>query len=219
MSKRSPKPAVIRTLLDRHGKTYADDLGIRLERNTPSVLFRWLCASMLLGARIRADIAVAAARALSDRGWTTAQKMEAATWAERTRILNQAGYARYDESTSRMLGDTSALLLKDYGGDLRKLRDAAEKDPSQERILLKECKGLGDVGVDIFFREAQGAWRELQPFLDKRALKAASALGLPEDAKVLSRAVGQDELPRLGAALVRMALAKDADLVLADARG
>jgi hypothetical protein len=40
------------TLLERHGRTYSEDLGIRLEANTPSALFCWLCAALLFSARI-----------------------------------------------------------------------------------------------------------------------------------------------------------------------
>jgi hypothetical protein len=96
-------------------------------------------------------------------------------------VLNQAGYARYDERTSTILADTSALLLDRYGGDLRRLRAAAGHDSAAERRLLKEFKGIGDVGVDIFFREAQRAWSELYPFADRRALQAAGRLGLGAD--------------------------------------
>jgi hypothetical protein len=42
-------------------------------------------------------------------------------------------------------------------GDLRRLRAEAGQDPRQERRLLKAVKGLGEVGVDILFREAQVA--------------------------------------------------------------
>jgi hypothetical protein len=130
---------------------------------------------------------------------------------KRARTLNEAGYARYDERTSSMLGDTSAMLLEKYEGDLRKLREAAGRDPGKERQLLKECKGLGDVGVDIFFREIQVAWEELYPFADRRALQAAGRLGLPDDAKGLARLVPRDDFPRLTAALVRTGLARDFD--------
>jgi hypothetical protein len=51
---------------------------------------------------------------------------------------------------------------------------------------LKEFKGLGDVGVDIFFREVQVAWQELRPFADRRTLDAAGRLGLPKDAGKLA---------------------------------
>jgi hypothetical protein len=205
---------VVAALLERHGRTYAQELGIALERGTPSVLFRWLCASLLLSARISAETAMQAARALTRRGWTTAPKMAGASWEERTRTLNQAGYARYDESTSRMLGDTADMLLDKYRGDLRKLRERAERDPGRERTLLKECKGIGDVGADIFCREAQIAWDELFPFADRRALETAARLGLEDDAERLARRVSRNDYPRLLAALVRAGLARDLDGVL-----
>jgi hypothetical protein len=205
---------IIEALLERHGKTYTAEVRIDLGKGTPSMLFRWLCASILLSARISADLAMHAARALADQGWTTAQKMAAATWEQRTRTLNQAGYARYDESTSRMLGDTAGMLLERYGGDLRRLREAAERDAGRERSLLKECKGLGDVGVSIFFREVQLAWDELYPFADQRALEAAGRLGLGSDAQALASQVPKQEFPRLVAALVRVGLAKDFEGVL-----
>jgi hypothetical protein len=216
---RPSRKRIIEALLERHGKTYAAELGIDLGKGTPSVLFRWLCASVLLSARISAGVAMHAARALADQGWTTAQKMAAATWEQRTRTLNEAGYARYDESTSRMLGDTAKMLVERYGGDLRRLREAAERDAGRERSLLKQCKGLGDVGVSIFFREVQLAWDELYPFADKRALDAARRLGLGRDAQALAKQVPKQEFPRLVAALVRVGLAKDLEGVLQAAQG
>jgi hypothetical protein len=207
------KAKIVEALLETHGRTYASKLGIDLTKDTPSPLFRWLTASILMSARIGVDIAVQAARALAKEGWTTAEKMADATWEARTRTLNEAGYARYDESTSRMLGDTSAMLIDKYGGDLRRLREAADRDRKQERKLLKECKGLGDTGVDIFFREAQITWDELYPFVDKRAAKAAEQLGLETDPKKLAKLVPRDEFPRLTAALVRAALAKDVEQI------
>jgi hypothetical protein len=201
------------TLVRHFGPPFADELGIELESNTPSPLFRWLCACLLFSARIGHGQATSAARALNKAGWTTAQKMADSTWEQRVKTLNRSGYARYDESTARMLGDTAGLLLDRYGGDLRKLREAAERDPARERKLLKEFKGLGDVGVDIFFREAQIAWDELYPFADRRALKTAKQLGLPADAKRLARLVSQRELPTLASALARVALDKQLDAV------
>ena len=213
------KDRIVAALLERHGRTYADELGLDLARNTPSVLVRWMCASLLLSARISSDIAMHAARALAEQGWTTAERMAGSSWEERTRTLNESGYARYDERTSRMLGDTSSLLVEEYGGDLRKLREAAGRDPQQERTLLKRFKGLGDVGVDIFFREVQIAWDELHPFADQRALKAAGQLGLPRDAEGLAGQVSRAEFPRLVAALIRAGLAKDLDAVAEQAKG
>lgn len=211
------RKAVVRTLLHRHGTTFAEELGINVARNTPSPLFRLLCVSLLLSARIRGSIAMDAARALAREGLTTPEKMAGATWERRTKILNRSGYARYDERTSRMLGETADMILDRYGGDLRRLRDTADRDPARERALLKELKGIGDAGADIFLREVQGAWTEVAPFADRRALAAAAKLGLGDDADALARHVPTKDLPRLVAALVRVDVAGDHDEVLAGA--
>src|SRR4051794_28472953 len=42
----------VRALLDRHGRTFADELGIDVAKNTPAALFRLLCAATLMSARI-----------------------------------------------------------------------------------------------------------------------------------------------------------------------
>jgi hypothetical protein len=103
---KSSEKEIAEELLGRHGRTFSQELGIPVERNTPSPLFRLLCASLLFSTRISAQIAVEAAKALADRGWTTLQKMADSTWEERTKTLNEVGYARYEEHTSTALGGT-----------------------------------------------------------------------------------------------------------------
>lgn len=206
-------------LLSRHGCTWCEDLGIDIARNTPSPLFRWLCASLLFSARIGAGTAASAVKALAEAGWTTPEKMAAATWEERTRVLNRSGYARYDESTSRRLGAMAERILERYGGDLRRLRDEAERDPAAESKLLQAFDGIGPVGAAIFCREAQLAWDELYPFADRKALEAAGRLGLGRTAGDLAALVDRPDLPRLVAALVRASLADDLDALAEEAAG
>lgn len=204
---RASKQEIVHRLLASHGRTFANELGIRLQSNTPSPLFRLLCFSLLSSARIGAGIALGAARALADAGWTTARKMHDSTWRQRTNVLNRSGYARYDERTSTMLGDTAAHIVEEYGGDLRKLRDRAERQPDRERQLLKEFKGIGDTGADVFFREVQLVWDELYPFADRAVLEAARQLQLGGDPQTLTRLVGsRREFVRLVAALMRVRL-------------
>jgi endonuclease III len=210
---------IAQALLDMHGGSFAEEVGAKLDKNTPSPLFRWLCASLLMSARISSGIAVSAANALVKKGWTTARKMDDSTWRQRTDTLNRSGYARYDEKTSTMLGDMSELLLERYDGDLRNLRKEAECDPGQERKLLKQIKGIGDVGANIFFREAQIAWDELYPFADRKALEAAGKLGLADDPGKLAKLVGKRRFPALLAALVRTDLAGDYDKIREHAKG
>lgn len=203
---------VIKELLDRHGRTYANELGIDVTADTPSPLFRLLCFSLLASARISTDIAVAAARELADEGLTTVDKMAGSTWRQRTDILNASGYARYDESTSRMLGETADLLADRYGGDLRKLRAQADGDVGKLRRLLTECKGIGDTGANIFLREVQAVWDEAYPFIDDRTLEVARRLGVEGDVEALAGEVSRRDFPRLVAALVRAGLAGDDEI-------
>ncbi|MFY0615011.1 MAG: hypothetical protein JXQ99_26005 [Hyphomicrobiaceae bacterium] len=196
----------IEKLLEAHGLTFAEELGITLEKNTPSTLFRWWCASLLLSARIRTSLALRAAGAVFERGWTTPQKLADSSWKDRVSVLNCAGYGRYDERTASMLGDGAKRLLADYGGDLRRLRARADRCPQDERRLLKEFKGIGRVGADIYCREVQVAWPELYPFADAKALHAARTLGLGEDANQLAALVDRADYVRLVAALVRTSI-------------
>ncbi len=213
------RPPVLRLLLDRHGRTYAEEARIRLPSDpTPSPLYRLLCLATLLSARIRAEAAVEACRALSAAGWRSARSLAASTWEQRVRVLNENGYARYDESTARMLGDSAEMLLDRWGGDLRRARAEADGDVEALRSLVQEAKGIGAVGADIFCREVQGVWPELRPFLDDKVMATASALGLGDDPGTVARLVDGERLPVLAAALVRADLAGDVD-ELRDAAG
>ena len=66
---------IIAALMQRHGRTFASELGIDLRKNTPSPLFRLLCYSLLTSAPISADLAMRGARAMARAGWTTPQKL------------------------------------------------------------------------------------------------------------------------------------------------
>lgn len=208
----SQRDPAVRTLLRDYGRTFAEEAGIPLGRNDPSGIFRLLCASSLYGARISATVATAAIRALAKAGWISSAKMAASTWEERTRVLNQNGYARYDESTSRRLGDMAQTVEEKYGGDLRHLRDEADRDPGAERLLLRQFKGMGEVSVNIFLREVQAIWPEIYPCADARALNAARRLELPSSAQGLAELVSRPQLPKLVAALVRFDLDKRSSL-------
>ncbi|NGN68879.1 endonuclease [Streptomyces sp. A7024] len=201
---------VAQALRDTHGRTYAEDAGIRL-RDTPQPLYQLLVLACLLSARIRASVALAAARALFDAGMRDPRRMTEATWQQRVDALGEGGYRRYDERTATQLGEGAQLLLDTYGGDLRKLRDEAQGDPDELRRLLRQVPGLGPAGADIFLREAQGVWPECAPYLDAKARQGAERIGLPKDAAELADLAGDGEDAAVfSAALVRVALDKQA---------
>ncbi|MGW2474194.1 endonuclease [Streptomyces sp. NPDC001665] len=199
------RATTVRNLLDEHGRTYAEEAGIRL-RDTPMPLYQLLTLCALFSVPIKADMAVAAARELFAAGMRTPHAMVEASWQDRVDALVRAHYRRYDESTATALGEGAQLALDRYHGDLRKLRAEADGGPGKLRDLLTGFPRIGPVGADIFSREAQGLWPELRPAFDKRAQDAAEGLGLPREPEKLAGLVADEDLPRLAAALVRTGL-------------
>lgn len=195
---------MIRALLDRYGRSYASEAGIRL-RDTPAPLYQLLVLANLLSARISGEIAVAAARELFAAGYRNPRAMRKATWQQRVDALGRGHYRRYDERTATMLGDGAVLLIKRWHGDLRVLRDEARGDPGRIAELLTAFPGIGPAGADIFLREAQAVWPQVAPFLDQRVLDGAGEVGLPRDPGQLADLAGsRQRLAQLAAALVRV---------------
>src|SRR5690348_14798810 len=110
---------IARKLVERHGRTFAEDAGISL-RDQPSPLWQLLVLSLLLSARISAGIAIAAARELFKAGYRTPEEMREASWQARVDALGRGHYRRYDERTSSQLGELAETVLSEYGGDLRR---------------------------------------------------------------------------------------------------
>ncbi|CAM5254076.1 Endonuclease OS=Streptomyces alboniger OX=132473 GN=CP975_02165 PE=4 SV=1 [Streptomyces alboniger] len=200
---------LVKALLDAEGRTYAEEAGIRL-RDTPQPLYELLVLSVLLSAPIRGGAAVGAARELFAAGMRDARRMADATWQERVDALGRGGYRRYDESTATRLGDGALLVRRDYGGDLRRMRDEADADPKALSKSLQKVPGLGPTGAAIFLREVQRVWPRVGPYFGDKALDGARKLGLPDDPEELMRLAGDTEPAVLSAALVRVSLDKDA---------
>ncbi|MGW0480395.1 endonuclease [Nonomuraea sp. NPDC003214] len=198
----------LEALLDRYGRTYAEEAGIRMA-DRPMPLYQLLVLSTLLSARISSGVAVAAARELFAAGFRTPKAMAGASWQQRVDALGRGHYRRYDERTATMLGDGAELLLDRWKGDLRRLREEAGGDERRLRELLAEFPGIGPAGTDIFLREVQGVWPQVAPHLDGRVLEGARAVGLPHRAGPLAGlARSGPELARLSAALVRVSRSK-----------
>lgn len=199
--------ALATELNKRAGQTYADEAEITLQ-NTPVPLFELLVLSMLLGARISANIAVSAARELFSAGLRNPKAVIDADRKTVVDALGRGNYARYDESTATQLTETSQILVDEYDGDLRKLAHAAENDAKAAHELLQEFKGVGPVGADIFLREVQGVWTWAAPYFDKKSVQSAKDLGLPTDPAALADLAPSGEAA-FAAALIRASLDKD----------
>ncbi len=192
-------------VLAHHGRTYADEAGIRLT-DQPAPLFQLLVLAQLLSARIGAGIAVAAAAAVRAAGWTTPQRMRDAGRSSVIAVLGRSGYRRYDERTATLLREMATLVLEKYGGDLRRLAAAADEDVDRAAALLQEVNGIGPTGAAVFLREVQAVWPWVRPCLDARALAGAARVGLTQDPDELAGLVPPEELARFAAGLVRVSL-------------
>jgi endonuclease III len=192
---------LVRRLLKTAGTTYADEAGIRL-KDQPMPLFQLLTLCMLASKPIDATIAMQAARELFRAGLRTPQSVLKANRADMINAFGRAHYVRYDESSATRLVDIATAVRDDYGGDLRRL---ATDDVKGTVRLLKQFKGIGDTGADIFLREIQDVWTWARPYFDKRAVTAARQLGLPTDPDKLG-ALAPRENAKLAAALVRASL-------------
>ena len=201
---------IVAELLNRHGRLYAEDAGIRLA-DRPGPLYQLLVLATLLSARTSADIAVAAARELFAAGYRTPKVMSEAGWQDRVDALGRGHYRRYDERTATMLGDGADLLSTKWHGDLRRLRDGSGGDVHRLASLLTEFPGIGPVGASIFLREVQEVWPAVAPYVDGAMTSGARRVGLPWDRESLAALLTSGGQPaRLAAALVRVSLSQRA---------
>ncbi len=203
------KPEVIvRELLERCGSLYSQDAGIKLA-DRPGPLYQVLVLATLLSAPIQAETGVAAARELFAAGYRSPKAMSEASWQDRVDALGRGHYRRYDERTATMLGDGAELLSGKWHGDLRRLRDQADGEPTAIASALTEFPGVGPTGASIFLREIQDTWPSVAPYVDARVTSGARRVGLPYDREPLARLLTASGQPgRLAAALVRVSLSQ-----------
>jgi endonuclease III len=197
----------VRRLLDVAGTTYASQARIKLS-DKPMPLFQLLVLCMLASKPIDAGIAMAAARELFKAGLRTPKAVQAAHRHTMIEAFGRAHYVRYDESSATRLADMADRVRDDYSGDLRRLADCSRHDTTAAKRMLKEFKGIGDTGADIYLREVQDVWTWVRPYFDDRTTRTAEQLGLPADPGKLGSLAPQANA-RLAAALVRASLDDD----------
>lgn len=132
----------------------AADLGIEFSDASGHGLYKWLLASFLIGKRIRSSAAVEAYRSLVDQhGLDTPEKLARCSHRELVRILGQAGYARYDESTAKRLHALGVGVSQELDVQLNILRKNGMAVSSFRGWLLG-FDGVGPKTLEIFMREA-----------------------------------------------------------------
>jgi len=198
---------LVRRLLDVAGTTYAAEARIKLG-DKPMPLFQLLIVCMLASKPIDAAIAMAAGRELFKAGLRTPKAVLAADRRAMIEAFGRAHYVRYDESSATRLADMAERVRDEYSGDLRELAKRSRHDVAAAKRLLKQFKGIGDTGADIYLREVQDVWTWVRPYFDDRATAAAQQLGLPTRPEKVG-ALAPRANARLAAALIRVSLDDD----------
>jgi hypothetical protein len=164
-------------LVSNRGGRYADTLGIDLAAADGGERFKWFLAAVLYGTRISESLATHTWREFAVRDVLAPDRIVATGWDGLVGILDAGGYVRYDYKTATKLLDVCAALMRDYGGSLDALHDAAADPRDLERRIKALNKGIGDTTVDIFLRELRGIWAKAKPPLSPLAISGAIALG------------------------------------------
>lgn len=198
---------VVRRLLNVAGTTYAAEADVRIS-DKPMPLFQLLVLCMLASKPIDATIAMRAGHELFSDGLKTPKAVLDAERQTMIEAFGRAHYVRYDESSATRLTEMAQRVVDDYSGDLREIPRRTSNNVAAAKQMLKQFKGIGDTGADIFLREVQDVWTWVRPHFDKRATRTAKAIGLPGDPEKLG-ALAPRANARLAAALVRASLDDD----------
>ncbi|PKY03687.1 hypothetical protein P168DRAFT_237884 [Aspergillus campestris IBT 28561] len=148
---------------------------------TPDTLLAMLLDAMLKSRPISHDLSQQAVKKVLDEGYHNIQTLGNSSWEDRTGVLRDGGYNRYREQGATNLGEAAQFIREKYNGDLNNLLESAHHDRGEVRNRVKELKGLGDMGVDLFFNNVQSVWPEIAPFLDQRSLQTAEQVGIGRD--------------------------------------
>lgn len=155
-------------------RSYSEELGLDLTK--PEDRFKWFLASILFAKRISAEIAKRTYRRFEEEGLTTPERILEAGWDRLVQVLDSGGYVRYDFSTASNLLKIMEDLIEKYG-DLEGLHEESS-DPEDLERRLREFKGFGPVGVNIFLRELRGRWEKAKPKPSRMAVETAQRIGL-----------------------------------------
>jgi len=155
-------------------QNYSDELGLDLTK--PEDRFKWFLASILFAKRISAKTARETYLYFEQEELTSPDAMLDAGWERLVEVLDSGGYTRYDFSTATKLLGIMKTLKEKYG-NLERLH-VESTSPSDLENRLKEFKGIGPVGANIFLRELRGIWEKAKPNASPMAVSTAQKIGL-----------------------------------------
>ena len=178
----------VRVLVEDYGRLYSEMLGIDVSSGRSTEIFKWFLASMLFGAPIRDNTAIKTYESFRKHNVLTPERILTTGWEGLVVILDEGGYARYDEKTTDKLLSVMKNLKEKYGGDLVCLYEKSLDASDLEASLKALGKGIGATTVSIFLRELRDVWTKSDSRPTALVIEAAESLGIvkkgvpPEDA-------------------------------------
>ena len=166
-------------LLRELGGAYSSSLDINLGSMVSEEVFKWFIASILLEARIEANIAAMNTYRVIEKAEILS--VEAVLESGRVGmvdILNQSGCIRYNHKIATIILKATVALKEKYGGDINRLHFLARGERDLEKKLQNLGKGINMVTVSIFLGGLRNVWDKVQLPLSIPALLAARNLGL-----------------------------------------
>ena len=198
-----------RHLVATLGGRFSLELGIDVDSGADEIE-RWALAATLFGNRISTSVALRTYRVLEHAGIRTISDAGARDRKELVALLDEGGYARYDERTASRLVALAETIAHRYSGRLSVIGEQLV-DVDELQRLLGALPGWGPVTVQVFLRELRGVWPGATVPLDHRASAAAHHLRLPLELEALSSlaAVAHLDLADLEAGLMRLCVCHD----------
>ncbi|KAI9376411.1 COPI associated protein-domain-containing protein [Aspergillus egyptiacus] len=190
----SPSAQKLQKTVETYGHAPLEGTAIEEKALTGSAdtILAMLMEAMLKSRPIQHDLTDRAIQKLIEVGYHDIEKLGNASWEERAMVLKDGGYNRYREQGSTNLGELVSLVNEKYDGDLNNLVKKADYDRRKTRELVKEVKGLGDLGVDLFFNNVQSVWPSIAPFIDSRSMQTARDAGFGTDLNAIYAELERD---------------------------
>lgn len=143
----------------------------------PHEIERWFLGASLIGTRISVAIAVRTYRVLDGHGISVLPRVLGCRRDTLIRLLDEGGYARYDERTATRLRDLARTTGERFPDGVHAWGASVHSMP--ELVAgLDALPGWGPVTVRAFLRELRGIWPAIRLQPDERATLGARHSGL-----------------------------------------
>ncbi|KAF2104484.1 hypothetical protein NA57DRAFT_70688 [Rhizodiscina lignyota] len=194
------KPKTVELLLAK-GRPMSEFIAVdKAQESTPETVLAHLLNALISSARISHTIAEETLAQCVSAGYQNIDTLEKSSWEERTDVLTKGGYTHYREKTATALGQLAEHLREKYDGDASRLVDVKSSENANGTVKkrVKEFKGIGELGADIFLETIQAVAPSVAPALSQRNLATAEKLGLGDANQVF------EELHRDAASMAKL---------------